>query len=128
MKDPLEDMTKEEIVYFLRRDYHYQFNPIKMSDVLFYRWQAKSKELQERRAESTEALNIIDLKQRDEYARQFNASTNGDEKMELFKKMEPYHKALKAWYAKDQLITKEDQELDKLYVSIDEARKLESIK
>lgn len=120
--DFLNEFTKEEIIAWIRQDTHFYFNPPKKSDFLFARWQARTKELKNKREKSTEMLYAIDGKKRDELANQFNNETDWQKRLAIAKKIEQYKKQFKAWRDFEQAIAKEEAEVEKIYQSIEKAR------
>jgi len=124
--DILDEMTKSEIVEWLRSQVAYMFRPPKKSDLLFIRWQRKSKLLGEKDRENIRELEKVDFSKRDKYAKRFNASSDTEEKLSLLKKMKPYEDLLTKNIAASQKIRKEYKKLDKLYESIDIERQKES--
>lgn len=124
--DILEEMTKEEIIAWARRQW---LRLPTRSEMLFGRWEIQSqKVLDEDAAESARfaALNL-DFAKRDEYARQFNASKDPDEKLRLLRKMKPYDDALSDHIKRSQAIAKKQKAVDALYESIEAAREQEQV-
>lgn len=125
--DFLNEFTKEEIIAWIRQDIHFHFNPPKKSDLLFNRWQTRSKDLEKKREKSTEMLSVIDCKTRDELANQFNNETDWQKRLAIAKKIEPYEKQFRAWRDFEKAIMKEEAEVEKIYKSIDKARNEERL-
>jgi len=120
----LKDFTKDEIIAWVQSRCF--FHAPKRSDLLLIRWERQSEKLLKERDALSGELKAIDLKKRDEYAKQFNATKDIQEKALLIKKMAPYYKKLKAWFKKSDAIDKRDRACDELYDSIDKARKNET--
>lgn len=72
-----------------------------------------------------EMFSAIDGKTRDELAKQFNNETDLEKRLVIAKKIEPYDKQFRAWQDFEKEIMKEDAEVEKIYRSIDKARKEE---
>lgn len=125
--DFLNEFTKDEIIAWIRQDIHFHINPPKKSDLLFNRWQARSKELEKKREKSTDMLSDIDCKARDELAHHFNNETDWQKRLAIAKKIEPYEKQFKAWRDFEKAIMKEEDEVEKIYQSIDAARNEERL-
>ena len=123
--DWLKEFTKEEIIEYIKRNY-FSFNPIKKSDLLFQRWELKSKEMQEKQKKSMEMLKAVDATGRDKLAEQFNASISYEEKAVILKKMEPYNRRLKSWLDFNKKLDAEEKEIDRIYASIEIERKREN--
>lgn len=124
--DILDEMTKSEIIEWLRSTAAYTFRPPKKSAMLFIRWQRKSKLLIERERANIAELKKVDFSKRDEYAKRFNASSDTGEKLSLLKKMKPCEDLLSRNIKESQKIRKEYEKLDKLHKSIDIERQKES--
>jgi hypothetical protein len=126
--DILDEMTKSEIIEWLRSTAAYIFRPPKKSALLFIRWQRKSKLLAEKDLVNIVELEKADSSKRDEYAKRFNASSDTNEKLSLLKKMKPYKELVTRNIKASQKIRKEYKALDKLYVSIEIERQKEERK
>lgn len=124
--DFLYEFTKKEIIEWIRQDFHFQINPPKKSSLLFNRWQTRSKELEKKHEKSMEMFSAIDGKTRDELAKQFNNETNLEKRLAILKKIEPYDKQFREWRDFEEAIMKEFAEVEKIYQSIDKARKEET--
>ena len=124
--DILDEMTKSEIIEWIRGSAAYLFRPPKKNDLLFIRWQRKSKLLGEKDRANIVELEKADFSKRDEYAKRFNASSDMDEKLSLLKKMKPYEELMTRNIKASQNIRKEYKKLDRLYDSIDIERQKEN--
>src|SRR5574344_748146 len=120
--DFLNEFTKKEIIEWIRQDFHFQINPPKKSSLLFNRWQTRSKELEKKHEKSMEMFSAIDGKARDELAKQFNNETDLEKRLAILKKIESYDKQFRKWRDFEKAITKEWEEVEKIYQSIDKAR------
>ena len=125
--DFLNEFTKKEIIEWIRQDIHFHLNPPKKSELLFNRWQTRSKELEKKHDKSREMLSAIDGKTRDELAKQFNNETDGQKRLAIAKKIEPWGKQFREWRDFENAIMKEEAEVEKIYQSIDKARKEENL-
>ena len=114
--DILGEMTKEEIITWIRKE---TFMRPRNSNLLWVRYYKKSQEILERRKANIEYGLNIDLKKRDEYAKQFNATKDVDHRVELMKKMEPYEKQFQVYIAESEAITKLEKDNEKLYKRIE---------
>jgi hypothetical protein len=121
----LNEFTKEELIYWIEHDIHYQLSPPRKSKLLFYRWQAREEALRQKREKSMEMLNAIDFKKRNEIAKQFNNETDLQKKLALSEKIVLYHKQFKAWKEFNQSIQKEEAKVKKIYQSLQDAREQE---
>jgi len=117
--DILDEMTKEEILEWIRGQAFFILHLPCRSELLFSRWQTQSEAQQLKYEAHLEAAYTLDMKQRDKYARQFNATTDLKEKLVLMKKMEPYDKKLKKHFAEYRALSKEDERIARLYDQID---------
>lgn len=120
--DFLNEFTKKEIIEWIRQDIHFHLRPPKKSELLFNRWQTRSKELEKKYDKSREMLSAIDGKTRDELAKQFNNETDLQKRLAIAKKIEPYDKQFREWRDFEKEIMKEYAEVEKIYQSIDKAR------
>ena len=118
----LDEMSKQELIYFMRKSF-YRLPP--KSELLFYRWQIKTEEHQEKSKLHGEKLNKIDFKKRDELAKQFNKSTDSDERMKLIKQLVKFDNAFQAWSKEADQLHKEYERNSKLYEQINIQRELE---
>ncbi len=125
--DILDEMTKKEIIFWVRSQFYYNRMLPKKSEILFQRWDKESRLQQEKRHAHTKYGETLDLKKRDEYARQFNATTSTQERMVLVKKMEPYEKALRKYMAELGALVEGDEKVDALYKQIEVERERESL-
>lgn len=125
--DILDEMTKAEIVAWLRGQAAYIFRPPKKSDLLFIRWERKTRELSDRDNANIRELESIDLKKRDQLAKQCNAEKNIEKKMYLLKKIGKYYSKVSKNIKASQAIRKEYKKLDKMYDQIDIERKKETV-
>ena len=123
----LNEFTKKEIIAWIRCDIHFHFNPPKKSDFLFARWRTRSKELEKKYDKSREMLSAIDGKKRDELVDWFNNETDGQKRLAIAKKIEPYDKQFREWRDFENAIMKEEAEVEKIYQSIDKARNEERL-
>lgn len=123
-KDVLDQMTKEELVTWIRQRVFYQ-RP-KMSDVLSARWEKQAAAVQEERERESRALEAIDLKERDRLAGLFNESNDRAERLRLIEQMEPFEKALADYRKRYQALERKQARVDALYEQIDVERQKES--
>ena len=117
----LNEFTKKEIIEWIRQNTYLCFNPPKKSDFLFARWRTRSKELEKKYDKSREMLSAIDGKKRDELVDWFNNETDGQKRLAIAKKIEPYDKQFREWRDFESAIMKEEAEVEKIYQSIDKA-------
>jgi len=122
MPDILDEMTKQEIIYFIRRSF---FKLPRKSELLSFQWQVKTEENQKKREIHSKRFNEIDFKERDNLAMQFNKSTDINERLKLIKKLIKYDNAFQKWSEIDDKLIKEYDKNEKLYEQIDIQRKLE---
>jgi len=120
----LKDFTKDEIIAWVQSNCF--FHAPKRSDLLFIRWKKQSGALLKAQDELSKELAAIDGKKRDEYAGQFNASKDPQERSLLMKKIIPYDRKFKAYLEKSEELHKKSKSIDKLYDSIDKAREKET--
>lgn len=124
--DILDEMTKQEIVQWIRSSVSFFLNPPKRSELLFIRWQNKSNEAALRREENSKILSSIDGKQQDEYAREFNNTKDLNKKLLLVKKMKPYADQFEKYVKATKTLRLFEKKVDTLYDQIDIERKKES--
>ena len=124
--DILGEMTKKEIIDWLRSRTGFIINPPKRSELLFIRWQNKSKEAATRRRENSKILEGIDGKKQDEYAREFNNTEDLTQKLIIAKKMQPYTDQFKKYAIGANALRIFEKKVDKIYEQIDIERKKEN--
>jgi len=122
--DALNLMTKQELVFWIQ--HHMFYEKPKKSWFYSYRWQKQSLELQEKQRKHIALLGNMGAKEKDEYAKKYNASKDPKERDRLFKLMEPYHKRMVSWLEADKKLDAERKRIDALYESIDRERKRET--
>ena len=111
----LEEMTKEELIFWTKSQAQFVCGPPEKSDILFSRYILQSKKCSILREKNIEHVASMDLSKRDEYARQFNNSTDLQEKISLAEKMKPYEEKLKKYLDESEHISKEEKKAEKLY-------------
>ena len=113
MRDPLEQMTKKELILWMRQKFWNRLP--KLSDVLFMRWEIQSEEFNASRSRDAEDLAKIDTKLRDDLARQYNQSSDATERLELLERIIIIDNQLKAYFTKGGKATQRWQKLQDLY-------------
>ena len=122
-KDVLDEMTKEDLVEWIRSQ-HFFMKP-KKSDVLYLRWKRQSADVLAEMEKENRALDHLDFSERDRLARQFNASIDPSERLRLVEKIEPYDKALRDHLNRSEAINRKQKRADALYDQIEVERKKE---
>lgn len=122
-KDILDEMTKEDLVAWIR---NHHFSRPKRSDVLYLRWERQSAEVLEDMQRENRALDGVNFKERDRLADQFNESKDSKEKLRLLELIEPYDKAMRDHIKRSQAIQKRSEKVDALHEQIDVERQKES--
>ena len=122
-KDVLDEMTKEDLVEWIRSQ-HFFMKP-KKSDVLYLRWKRQSADVLAEMEKENRALDHLDFSERDRLARQFNASKDPSERLRLVEKIEPYDKALRDHLNRSEAINRKQKRVDALYDQIGVERKKE---
>ncbi|ULL07810.1 hypothetical protein JNO42_12600 [Pseudomonas putida] len=122
-KDVLDEMTKEDLVEWIRSQ-HFFMKP-KKSDVLYLRWKRQSADVLDEMEKENRALDHLDFSERDRLARQFNASKDPSERLRLVEKIEPYDKALRDHLNRSEAINRKQKRVDALYDQIEVERKKE---
>jgi DNA polymerase III delta prime subunit len=122
-KDVLDEMTKEDLVEWIRSQ-HFFMKP-KKSDVLYLRWKRQSADVLAEMEKENRALDHLDFSERDRLARQFNASKDPSERLRLVEKIEPYNKALRDHLNRSEAINRKQKRVDALYDQIGVERKKE---
>ncbi|MEN5128882.1 hypothetical protein [Pseudomonas alloputida] len=122
-KDVLDEMTKEDLVEWIRSQ-HFFMKP-KKSDVLYLRWKRQSADVLAEMEKENRALDHLDFSERDRLAQQFNASTDPSERLRLVEKIEPYDKALRDHLNRSEAINRKQKRVDALYDQIEVERKKE---
>ena len=122
VKDVLDEMTKDDLVAWIRSHHFYR---TKRSDVLYIRWQRQSAEVLEEMQKENRALDGIDFKERDQLAVRFNDSKDAAEKQQLLELMQPYDKAMQDHIKRSQALDKKSKRVDALYEQIDVERQKE---
>ena len=123
VKDVLDEMTKEDLVAWIRS---HHFDRPKRSDVLYLRWVRQSAEVLEEMQKENRALDGVDFKERDRLAIRFNESKDPEEKLRLIKLIEPYDKAMSDHIKRSQAIDRKSKRVDALYEQIDIEREKEN--
>lgn len=124
MPDIYSKMTKAELIHFIKTETF--CSPPKMSWLLFHRWLRESDVVLQEREALHARFGKIDAKARDRLARQFNASTDIDEKRRLAQQMAPYEKQILEWIAESDRLDKKQKRIDSLYERIDIERRKEN--
>lgn len=123
-KDVLDEMTKEDLVEWIRSQ-HFFMKP-KKSDVLYLRWRRQSAEALAEMEKENCALDHLDFGERDRLARKFNESKCPHERLRLIEKIEPYSKAMSEHIKRSQAIDRRMKRVDALYEQIDVERQKEA--
>ncbi|WP_313446878.1 MULTISPECIES: hypothetical protein [Pseudomonas] len=122
-KDILDEMTKEDLVEWIR-SHHFFMRP-KKSDVLYLRWNRQSAAVIAEMEKENRALDHLDFGERDRLAKQFNASKDPNERLRLIEKIEPYDKAMRDHLSRSEAINRKQKRVDALYEQIDVERQKE---
>ena len=122
-KDVLDEMTKEDLVVWIRNQH---FHQPKRSDLLYIRWQRQSAEVLEEMQKENRSLDGVDFKERDRLAVKFNESSDSAEKIRLLELMSPYNKAMSDHLKRSEAIDRKSKRVDALYEQIDVERQKES--
>lgn len=122
VKDVLDEMTKDELVSWIRNQHF--FRP-KRSDILYLRWERQSADVIVEMQKENRALDGVNFKERDRLADQFNESKDSKEKLRLLELIEPYDKAMRDHIKRSQAIQKKSEKVDALYEQIDIERQKE---
>lgn len=122
-KDVLDEMTKEDLVAWIRS---HHFSRPKRSDVLYLRWERQSAEVLDEMQKENRALDGVDFKECDRLAAQFNESSDPAEKIRLLDLITPYNKAMSDHIKRSQAIDRKSKRVDALYDQIDVERQKES--
>ncbi len=110
--DILDQMTKEELVVWLRENLFYK-RP-KEYEILHIRWKIRSDRYFKAEAALSEWFKGIDLKKRDELARQFNETTDIETCLDLLNQMRPYDDAVQKYFKENDRLSKEWEAIEKL--------------
>ena len=121
MADILEQMTKQELIEWIRRNWHFRSKP-KLSDVLFMRYDRQTQELIERRERETAELAKIDTAKRDELARQHNESECLQERIGLLKQIGAIDNQVQAVIKKFDKTREKERQVDALYARYERER------
>jgi len=123
--DFLDKCTKQELIHFIKNS-SFLRQLFSYRDVLFFRWNTKSDELNNRRSKSILELDGLDFGERDKLAKRFNASTDINEKIRISEQLKKYEIPFRKWIKESQSINGEQEKLDKLYYQMEENRKGEN--
>lgn len=123
--DFLEKCTKQELITKIK-ELAWIRQMFRYSDILFTRWQIKSKKLQEKRRLNCDFFQELDGKKQDELAHQFNKESDINKKLEIADKMKSYDSNLRCWFKKEKQLQREEKKLNALFDSIDIQRQKES--
>ena len=121
-KDVLEEMTKDDLVAWIRNQH---FLRPKRTDVLYIRWKRQSAEVLEEMQKENRSLDGLDFKERDRLAVRFNDSKDSAEKMRILELMQPYDKAMSDHIKRSQALDRKSKRVDALYEQIDVERQKE---
>jgi len=124
-KDILDEMTKEEIIHWVRGQVAYMFYPPKKSDLLFSRWQKEEKKVAAMRKANIDRGKSLNMAKRDEYAKQFNLTKDIEERLALLKKMEPYERKFQEYLFESKKIMGHQDRVDKIYQKYEVEREKE---
>ena len=125
--DILDEMTKEELVLWIRGKAAYFLRPApKKSSILWLRYESAAKIAANNRTEHLEKNKLLDFSKRDEYARRFNETQDNTERLELIKKMEPYERKLKKYLDEGKALRAEDDKVDRMYKKMEAEREKEA--
>jgi hypothetical protein len=113
MADIFDEMTKEEIVTWVRERWPY-LRPSR-ADLLFIRWDIGVKKLQERSEENRRFFKAINLEGQEALAMEFNKTCQVARKYELLRKITAIDRQVKAWSKEESAIRKAELRLEKLY-------------
>jgi DNA polymerase III delta prime subunit len=116
-KDVLDEMTKEDLVEWIRSQ-HFFMKP-KKSEVLYLRWKRQSADIIAEMEKENRSLDHLDFGERDRLAKQFNATTDPNERLRLVEKIEPYDKALRDLLSRSEAINRKQKRMDALYDQIE---------
>ncbi|MNH13548.1 hypothetical protein D3C79_731240 [compost metagenome] len=116
-KDVLDEMTKEDLVEWIRSQ-HFFMKP-KKSEVLYLRWKRQSADVIAEMEKENRSLDHLDFGERDRLAKQFNATIDPNERLRLVEKIEPYDKALRDHLSRSEAINRKQKRMDALYDQIE---------
>lgn len=122
-KDILDEMTKEEIIKWVRSQFFRRL-PTR-SDLLFARWDAQTLALLDEEKAENARFAKLDFAERDRIAKQFNESKCNQERLSLLHKMQPYDNAIQEHVKRSQQFRKRHEKLQKMYEQIDVERSKE---
>lgn len=123
-KDILDEMTKEELIAWIRQ--RHLFSIPKRSELLYLRWDRQSADILEAMEKENRALDGYDFKERDRLAVKLNESTDAKEQLRLLGLIQPYDAAMLAHIKRSQALQKKSEKVDALYAQIDIEREKES--
>lgn len=123
-KDILDEMTKEELIAWIRQ--RHLFSIPKRSELLYLRWDRQSADILEAMEKENRALDGYDFKERDRLAVKLNESTDAKEQLRLLGLIQPYDAAMLAHIKRLQALQKKSEKVDALYAQIDIEREKES--
>jgi len=112
--DILDEMTREEIIQWLRQGTCFYFNKPKKSEILFMRWETRAMALNTKDAAHTEKLSALGIDERNRLAAKYNASESPVEREHLLRKMSVINKKIKAWLTENQRHTDERLDIDRM--------------
>ena len=122
-KDILDEMTKEELVAWIRQ--RHLFSMPKRSELLYLRWERQSADVLEAMEKENRALDGYDFKERDRLAVKLSEQTDAKEPLRLLGLIQPYDAAILAHIKRSQALQKKSEKVDKLYAQIDIEREKE---
>ncbi len=125
--DILDQMTKSEIMAWIRSRVSFHIQLPKMSELLFIRYQNTTVKLQRREKENIFNLQSLNSKRQDEYAKEFNACKDTKKQLSILQKMKPYEDKLSALIKESQKLSQEYEKLDKLYERVNIEREKENL-
>jgi hypothetical protein len=119
--DFLDEMTKEEIVRWIRSRFFYKNLP-KKSDILFQRWEIQSQRILDEIDAENKRFAQVDFSKRDEYAKQFNASKCNDERLKILLKIKPFDDEIQRHFKQSKLLDAKRIKIDKIYEQAEKLR------
>ena len=122
-----EQMTKQEIIRWIKQEIiPSSIRMPRKSDILWYRYEKKQKELLDRSRANTQYGKSLDMLKRNEYAKKFNNTNDIKERLSLLGKMEPFEKKRKKYTNEIMAIMDEEKKCESLYSQIEKERQKET--
>lgn len=113
--DILDQMTKAEIIEWVRSQAFLSRHLPTKSHLLFCRWEKMVHRLSEENKANIAFGETLNMAKRDELAKQFNSETDVKKRIKIMEKMAPYEKKFERYISYSKILHQENKKADDLY-------------